>query len=145
MKSIYFSTFFLIFFYKYFQFVYPNCLGQTWRRLWCLIKMQNFTIQKRNIETCHQNDSCLENITVSQGSLVQFKQHQGIRKEWLTCPIHQINRYRPTQPLSHIPHRCTHISQRVGHPNWDLRISSNFSLTYISRILFVKAKLEKAQ
>lgn len=66
--------------------------------------MQNFTIQKRNIETCHQNDSSLENITVNQGSLVQLKQHQGIHKERLTCRIPQINRYRPTLPFSHSPH-----------------------------------------
>lgn len=116
VKSIYFSIF-LNFFFKYFQCVYPNSLRKIWRILWCLINMQNFTIQKRNIETCHQNDSSLENITVNQGSLAQLKQHQGIHKERLTCCIPQINCYRPIQPLSHSPHRCTHISQRAGHPN----------------------------
>ena len=58
----------------------------------------------------------------------------------MTCPVHQINPYRPTQPLSHIPHRCTRISHRGGHPYWDLRISSNFSLAYKSRVLLVKTK-----
>lgn len=99
--------FFLNFFFKYFQYVYPNFLRKVWRILWCLINMQNFTIQKRNTETCHQNDSSLENITVNQGCLFQLKQHQGIHKEQLTCCIPQINCYRPTQPLSHSPHRCT--------------------------------------
>lgn len=108
MKSIYFSIF-LNFFFKYFQYVYPNSLRKIWRILWCLINMQNFTIQKRNIETCHQNDSSLENITVNQGSLVQLKHHQGIHKERLTCCIPQINCYRLTQPF-HTVHTDVHIS-----------------------------------
>lgn len=53
--------------------------------------MQNFTIWKRNIKTCHQSDSFLENISVSQESLAQLRQQQGIDKEWMTYPVHQIS------------------------------------------------------
>lgn len=97
--------FFLNFFFKYFQFVYPNSLRKIWRILWCLINMQNFTIQKEILKPVTKMIAPLKTSLWIRKSLFNSNSTKGsIRNDWLAaslksiaidppCPFHTVHTY----------------------------------------------------